>query len=136
MNKKNHIISLEFIEELAKAQNFIALLLHKCNVNSEICKEIHVVIDELCINVFSYNDAGVRLDIEVNISYNEITLLFIDNGIPFNILEYNSEKVLDLLIENEKIGGLGIYLVKHFADKLEYEYYDNKNHLSFYKLFI
>ena len=136
MYTEKHIISLELMEELAKAQDFIALLLHKHNVDSEICKEIHVVIDELCINVFSYNDAGVRLDIEVNISYNEITLLFIDNGIPFNILEYNSEKVLDLLIENEKIGGLGIYLVKHFADKLEYEYYDNKNHLSFYKLFI
>ena len=133
MYTENHIISLELMEELAKVQDFIALLLHKYNVDSEICKAIHVVIDELCINVFSYNDVGVRLDIEVNFSVNEIILLFVDNGTPFNMLEYNSEKVLDLLIEEERVGGLGIFLVKHFADKLEYKYYDNKNHLSFYK---
>jgi len=122
-------ISLNLLEDLAKTQTFFESLLHKHNIIDEICKIIHLIIDEVCINVFTYNDffADIKLDICVSINENEISVLFTDNGVPFNPLEYDAYSQVNLPIEEREIGGIGIYLIKHLADKLEYRYCDNKN---------
>jgi anti-sigma regulatory factor (Ser/Thr protein kinase) len=127
-------ISLNLLEDLANAQNVFETLMHNNNIKDEICKTIHLVIDEVCVNIFTYNDfVGIKLDILVNINETEIRVLFVDNGRQFNPLEYDASKQVKLPVEERDIGGLGIYLVKYFADELEYEYSNNKNQFIFIK---
>ncbi|MCL2039051.1 MAG: ATP-binding protein [Bacteroidetes bacterium] len=126
--------SLNLLEDLANIQNFFGNLMHERNVTDEICKIIHLIIDEVCVNVFSYNNfVDVKLDIYVTISETEINILFVDNGVQFNPIEYDEYKQVNLPVEERDIGGLGIYLIKHLADKLEYKYCDNKNQFIFIK---
>jgi sigma-B regulation protein RsbU (phosphoserine phosphatase) len=132
--ENNYTISLELLEDLAKTQDFVKELLCKHNIDKEICKTIHLVFDEICINVFTYNDFElIKLDIDIVINSNEIKLLFRDNGMPFNPVEYNSDEHSNLSIEERGIGKLGLVLVKHFADIMEYKYTNNKNNLIFTK---
>jgi len=135
--ENNYTISSVSLDELAKIQNFAAMLLLKHNISLDINKIIHLIIDELFINIFSYGRTNVsdllKLDINIAINDNEIKMLFIDNGVEFNPLDFNSDIQINLPINERRTGGLGIYLVKYFADNIEYKYNDNKNHLLFVK---
>ena len=59
-------------------------------------------------------------------------LVFIDRGIPYNPLE-NKDPDVTLDIEERKIGGLGIFLVKEMMDEVLYEYVDGQNILKLIK---
>ena len=57
---------------------------------------------------------------------------FVDDGVEFNPLSTNSPKLPEN-IDEAKIGGLGIHLVKNLVDEMYYEYKDNENHLTIIK---
>jgi anti-sigma regulatory factor (Ser/Thr protein kinase) len=124
---------LEKIEDLVQAQNQIENLLTNNDVNLDMSRIIYLIVDELCLNVFGYNNNFIKLKIEVFINNSEIKLQFVDNGVKFNPLNHSAEQILDLPAEKRPIGGLGLHIVHHFADNLEYKYYDDKNHLTFIK---
>jgi serine/threonine-protein kinase RsbW len=49
-----------------------------------------------------------------------------DDGIPFNPIEM-PEPNLGGGVEDREVGGLGIHLIKHFYNEIEYQRVDNKN---------
>ena len=58
-------------------------------------------------------------------------MTFIDHGPEFNPLKTEAKIVED---ENAKEGGLGILIVKNFADSITYNRINNKNILLIKKL--
>ena len=56
----------------------------------------------------------------------DITIAFIDGGIPYNPLE-RSDPDLPLGADERKIGGLGIFLSKALTDSMNYRYENGKN---------
>jgi len=62
----------------------------------------------------------------------DIIIEFEDSGKPFNPLEI-SDPNISLSIEERRIGGLGIFLVKKLMDDIKYRYKDNKNILILIK---
>ena len=99
-------------------------------------RQIDVAIDELFGNIARYayspdvGKATVRFSVEENPL--EVTITFIDNGIPFNPLE-KSNPDTHLSAEERPIGGLGIFLVKKSMDLVEYEYKNGQNILKIKK---
>ena len=57
-----------------------------------------------------------------------------DPGIPYDPLDYRWQKVEGSLGKNNKVGGLGILLVRERMDDVAYEYRDGRNVLSLTKL--
>jgi anti-sigma regulatory factor (Ser/Thr protein kinase) len=55
-----------------------------------------------------------------------------DDGIPFNPLEKETPDT-DLPLEERKIGGLGIHLVRNLMDKVSYQRRVDKNRLTLVK---
>ncbi len=55
-----------------------------------------------------------------------------DSGPKFNPLEMKNP-IVSGPAERRKIGGLGIFMVKHLMDKIEYKYEDSKNKLKLIK---
>ena len=86
-HKLRYLTSLKSVDNLKQSQDFIAEVLHKHNLDDEICRIILLVFDEICVNVFTYNNLSksIKLDVEVVIYDNEIKLIFIDNGIFFSL---------------------------------------------------
>ncbi len=63
----------------------------------------------------------------------EVTLYFEYDGIPYNPLERPDPDVEELL-ENRRIGGLGVYMVKKRMDAADYQYREGRNRFILTKL--
>ena len=97
--------------------------------------EINLALDELFTNIISYGFADDDEHIiEVTLTpQNETLCLYIeDDGVPFNPVE-SREPDLSCTIEDCKIGGLGIHLIKNLMDEICYERCDDKNVITLKK---
>lgn len=123
------------IEELDKVFEFIERQFESCGFAPNELAEIGIIADEICSNIvrYAYPDGKGKLTTEIsfNPATDEAMLMFIDTGIPFNPLNA-PEPVLENA-EARKEGGLGIFLVRKFSDRLQYEYTKNQNILKIYK---
>ena len=118
------------VENIEVVTDFVNEELEKLDCPVKARRQIDVAIDELFGNIARYayspdvGKATVRFSVEENPL--EVTITFIDNGIPFNPLE-KSNPDTHLSAEERPIGGLGIFLVKKSMDLVEYEYKNGQN---------
>jgi anti-sigma regulatory factor (Ser/Thr protein kinase) len=89
-------------------------------------------VDEICSNLIQYGYAGqeagmIHLQIEDQDPMLQVTLE--DNGHPFDPNSLDPPNLSEN-IEERKIGGLGIYLVKETMDEVGYESSGGRNVLT------
>ncbi|MFH1039364.1 MAG: ATP-binding protein [PVC group bacterium] len=123
------------LENLEKLVDFIIGCLECSGVPQPAISDIHLAADEACTNTITYAyPAGERGDIELScaVSGGTITVTIRDWGVPFNPLQAPSPDI-GLDIEDRPIGGLGIFLMKKFSDRLEYRRVDGSNLLTIIK---
>lgn len=96
---------------------------------------INLVCEEIVVNIVSYaypDNKNEYLQVIIQNDGINLTIRFIDSGIPFNPLNAKDPDI-NLPLEERAIGGLGIYLVKQLMDDVTYEYTDKKNILTIQK---
>lgn len=98
---------------------------------------IELAVDEVFTNVASYaypdgEPGDVVITASMTEDMDEMIITFKDWGIPFNPLD-REDPDLDVPIEERRVGGLGIYMVKQYMDKVSYEYVDGTNNLTLQK---
>ena len=87
-------------------------------------------------NIVSYaykpgrGDTTLRLDVSQDPA--EVTITFIDHGVPFDPLA-KEDPDINLPAKQRKVGGLGIFVVKNLMDDVFYEYRDGQNILTMKK---
>ena len=123
---KNSHDELDYIvsalEDMAERENWPPALVYR----------VHLVVEELVLNVMDYGyDAGIH-EIEINLASEEdsLTIEIVDSGKPFDPLTEAPEPDLDASIEDRRIGGLGVYLVRTMMDQTHYKRENEKNHLT------
>ncbi len=103
------------------------------NIEKDKKQKLLIAIEEILVNIIHYaygeSDNNNFFEINVNRIEDTISIEIIDAGKKFNPLD-TKDPLLDLDVLNREVGGLGIYLVKQFADKIEYKRVDNKNVLT------
>jgi anti-sigma regulatory factor (Ser/Thr protein kinase) len=126
------IILTNQIEKLDKLSNWLNPLVESLNISSQIAFQIDLILSEIVTNIIenAYDDQQTHpIKIELQYLQNQVMLCIEDDGVPFNPLE--SEKiVLSEKLEDAKIGGLGIHLMRCYSDECYYERKNNKNKLS------
>ncbi len=97
--------------------------------------QIRLALDELLTNVISYgyhdqerHEIGVRMRLEDG----RLAIELMDDAAPFNPMEAGLPD-LTCPVENRRIGGLGIHLVKKVMDRVRYERKEGKNLLMLVK---
>jgi len=90
-----------------------------------------ILSEELIVNIMSYAYAGDKgpLSIELIDSGDNISMLLSDEGAEFNPLEA-SEPDITSDIESREIGGMGIFMVKKFAEDVSYKREKGRNILT------
>ncbi|MFZ4665624.1 MAG: ATP-binding protein [Prochlorotrichaceae cyanobacterium] len=124
------------LAELALVKQQLNQLLQEDIINREVWEDLWLISEEVLTNIIKYSYGAEKVGtIQVLIAGDREKLLlsFEDTGEAFNPLETTIDPLLDEEIENRPIGGLGIFLVKQLADRLDYSYRDGKNILTLEK---
>jgi serine/threonine-protein kinase RsbW len=93
---------------------------------------IRLVLDESVINVIvhGYEDSAEHeIHVRLGIHDGAVTIVIDDDGIPYNPLEAPAPR-FDLPVEQRRIGGLGVHIMKTLARSLEYKREDGRNRLT------
>jgi serine/threonine-protein kinase RsbW/sigma-B regulation protein RsbU (phosphoserine phosphatase) len=97
--------------------------------------KLNIALEELLTNTISYGYADTgRHEIAVDIAREGETLVaeISDDARPYDPLQAPPPD-LDSAIEDRRIGGLGVHLVKTMMDDVTYAYRDGRNHVTLRK---
>ena len=122
-NNDNLDMLLSFLEEN----------LEKAGTSMKFVSQMNIVAEEIFVNICNYAykakgvvDGTAWITFEYRKNTHEITLIFTDEGVPFNPLQ-KADPNISLTAEEREIGGLGIYIVKNIMDEVRYEYVNGRN---------
>lgn len=130
--KKTNSNCLE--EIISDSSKFIKNIIGE-EVYKKISRDIELCVEELVVNIidFAYTDEDIKnnkndiiLDIMIDKNKNEIKITTTDNGIKFNPLLIKDPDI-NADLEDRKVGGLGIFLIKKYMNELNYKYINNQN---------
>jgi anti-sigma regulatory factor (Ser/Thr protein kinase) len=109
------------LENLGKFIQFAGNNAEQAGFAPDELLHIELAMEECIVNIMNYAFSGKPGDITVECSVldNGIEITVSDNGTPFNPLK-KEDPDLTLPIEERKVGGLGIYLVKNLMDEISY----------------
>ena len=112
---------MESVSNCARAQDF----------DQKKIQEIELAVEEALVNIFNYAypDAPGEVEVNCRADHDHFTIEIIDSGIPFDITSLpNPDFTAD--VDDRKIGGLGIFLIKRVMDEVRYCRENDRNILN------
>lgn len=106
------------------------------NFSDEVIYAIQLSVDELFTNIVSYgydDSESHMVKFVIDVTPEEVCVEIIDDAKPFNPLDDAPDVNLDLSVEERKIGGVGIHLVKSLMSEVTYVRDGNHNRLRLVK---
>lgn len=125
--------------ELDRLLGFVEQICSEANASTRMIFELKLVLEELFVNIAHYGfpegteekpvivQAALLQDAQV------LHLAMSDAGVAYNPLAYEPQLVSGELGAQNKVGGLGIHLVRTCTDHLSYERTEGRNILQFTK---
>jgi len=136
MAKKEY--SFELKSSLAELDNLCENLEdfgQKIGLSKKLIFEINLALDELFTNIISYgfkDDEEHVIKVTITPQDEKLCLCIEDDGVPFNPMDFETPDVARS-VENCKIGGLGIHIMRKLMDEICYQRCDGKNILTLKK---
>lgn len=120
------------IDELTRLEPFLENFFDHNDLDLALLSKVDLALEEALANVIMYaypeGEKG-EVTLTANVADNTICMEIRDKGTPFNPLE-QKEADLNVSLEERKIGGLGIHLIKEIMDEVAYAYENGHNILS------
>lgn len=121
--------------ELSRLDTFVSAYCEQHGVPSTTAMELNLVAEECFINVVEHGfDDQARHEIQVvlELANDAVTMCVEDDGVAFDPLsapEFDPKTP----IEQRRVGGLGIHLVRSLMDEVTYQRTGGKNRLRLRK---
>lgn len=130
-------LSISIVNDLAELPRVAETVERFCaeRAIADCAVALNVVLEELLSNTIFYGfDDGQPHPIAIALAHdgNTVTLELSDDARPFDPLQV-PPPAFDAPLDERRIGGLGIHLVREMMDSIEYEYRDGRNHLRLVK---
>ena len=123
------------VQEVPQLAAFVDEVCEWMGFDPMLTMQLNLAIEEAVVNVMDYAyPPGTKgeVDIEVKADADELMFTISDNGVAFDPTA-KAEVDTTLSAEERQIGGLGIHLVRHIMDNVEYERKDGRNILRLSK---
>ena len=122
------------IDSVAGIYRFSEEIMAAADIDESVRFTVHLAIEELFVNLVSYNP-GAEHDIliDVQVANNGVVVTIVDHdAAEFDVTK---ERPVDTgaSLRERKPGGLGLHLIQHMVDTLEYDYRDGRSKIRFSK---
>lgn len=120
------------LAEIARLAEEVEQFGETAGLPMKVLYRINLVMDELLTNAISYGypDRGEHeIQIRIHAEDGKVAVDIIDDGAPFN-LDEAPQPDLEAEVEERRIGGLGIHLVRNLVEHVGYARDDQRNHLT------
>ena len=119
------------LSNLERATEFYEEKLSESGAPVRVVAQVNVIIDEMFSNIVHYSGAD-EVKLGCLIDGTQLKICLRDNGTPFDPTQRPDVDV-SIPLNERKIGGMGIYIVKKSVDSMEYKYADGYNELTLKK---
>lgn len=122
------------IDSLGEIFDFITEFVRANELDDSMTFMINLAIEELFTNMVKYNVESLHdISISLNKSDNKLIMTLTDYNVePFDITKTEDIEAAQSL-EDRKIGGLGIPLVRRMVDKIHYDYGNGQSKITLIK---
>lgn len=121
------------LESLERFRLFVRERLQPLQPIEKVVFRVELVLEEALTNVmhYAYPEATGEVEVGIALTTGKGFCLYVkDWGLPFNPLERPNPNMSEEVSERQ-VGGLGIYLIRHLVDKLDYQRQEGTNTLTF-----
>lgn len=137
MEKRIAEITLEAtVENIERVTDFVNAELEKLDCPHKAQLQLDIAIDELFGNIvrYAYRPGVGPATVRISVSEDplSVNVTFIDQGKPYDPLK-NEDPDTTMGLDERKIGGLGIFIVKNSMDQISYSYENGQNILRIRK---
>jgi anti-sigma regulatory factor (Ser/Thr protein kinase) len=110
-------------DQLVKMTAFVASAAAEVGFDDTQVNRIELAVDEACSNIIDHAYRGLpgKIQVEVEIDQQQLTIVLIDQGQPFDPTALPAYAPCTSLDE-AKIGGLGIHLMRQAMDDVCFEF--------------
>lgn len=122
------------VDNLGEIYRFAEDIMLDNDVEDSIRFPIQLALEELFVNLVTYNP-GAKRDILIDVA-------IVNRGVTVTMTDHDAAKFdvtkaaqvdTDASLEDRKPGGLGLHLIQHMVDRLEYDYRDGRSRIRFSK---
>lgn len=119
------------LSEIARLHREVENFGQKCGLSSKTRFELNLILEEVLANIISYgydDDQRHEIVVRADLGNGELVIEVEDDGRAFNPLQ-SPPPDLEQPLEQRKVGGLGLHLVRELTSSIEYTRREEKNHL-------
>ncbi|MCH9621233.1 MAG: Serine-protein kinase RsbW [Chlamydiia bacterium] len=125
------------LSELDHIMSYLRSEMTKSGLVEKFAKQFEVALEEAVVNIINYAYAKpsgiIKLNTKFDSDSGSMEVIIRDKGKPFNPLLHECPNVPPKDLETQKIGGLGIHIIKKMVDSVRYEFVDGTNVLHLTK---
>ncbi len=117
------------LSEIDRVNEVFATFAAEHHVSLAVIRQFKLVFDELLNNIITHAYEDQRehaIQVAVRYSSEQLTASITDDGAPFNPLRFGIPPV-EASIDERRVGGLGIHLVRNVMDDVLYNRVDDHN---------
>ena len=122
------------IDSLQDIYDFIEAFFESNGTEEPVRYPVHFVVEELFTNMVKYNPGNmntVLLNIEAE--GDGVKVMITDYDVDDFDVTKKREVDIHAPLEERKVGGLGLHLIRHMVDRLDYHYEDRQSRITFTK---
>jgi serine/threonine-protein kinase RsbW len=126
------LVVINDLSELARVGAWVNAWSRRHEIPSETAQRVDVCAAELITNIMCYayaDDSEHRIALRLDRDEDRLSLQIDDDGRPFDPSDMD-EPTKAMSLEEAKIGGLGVHIVRSFSDELYHRRSDGRNHLT------
>ena len=122
------------IDSVAEIYRFSEDVMSAADIDESVRFAIHLAMEELFVNLVSYNPGAERdILIDVQTANSGVAVTIVDHdAAEFDVTKKRPVDTGASLRER-KPGGLGLHLIQHMVDTLEYDYRGGRSKIRFSK---
>ncbi len=119
-------------EQLSSILDWAEKRLEELQVPPKLILSMRLVIEEVVVNIIDYSGSG-HLTLDIEKKGDLLTMVFTDQGMAFHPLKQKKPKAELTSLEAIQPGGLGIHIVEHLVDSIDYSRTNDYNRLTITK---